>query len=202
MYVFVYVYLCILYVCMQSFFFPVNIEKMPVNIFENLPVNIFFCPWTVQKKLAREPKKVPVNTKKVSVNLKSAREHFHKICRSWAFTGTFYVFTGTFFLLIPKNCPWTAKSTREHFKILCPWTTEKCPWKRPKKCPWTQPVTREPSEQSARERKIVPVKIFQNRGSRALLRFTGKKNTDLNYDIWTDNQNLEDSLFWPSKILL
>ena len=124
---------------------------MPVNIFTNLPVNIFVLPVNCPKKLAREPKKVPVNTKKVSVNLKSAREHFHKNCRIWAFTGTFYAFTDTFFLLIPKNCPWTAKCTREHFKILCPWTTEKCPWKRPKKCPWTQPLTREPSEKSARE---------------------------------------------------
>ena len=140
---------------------------MPVNIFANLPVNIFVLPVNYKKKLAREPKKVPVNTKKVSVNFKNAREHFHKNCWIWAFTGTFYVFTGTFFLLIPKNCPWTAKCTREHFKILCPWTTEKCPWKRPKMCPWTQPLTREPSEQSARERKNMPVNIFQKP------RFTG-----------------------------
>ena len=37
----------------------------------------------------------------------------------------------------------------------------KVPVKRPKKCPWTQPLTCEPSEKSARERKIVPVKNFQ-----------------------------------------
>ena len=64
----------------QCFFFPVNIEKMPVNIFANLPVNIFVLPVNYKKKLAREPKKVPVNTKKVSVNFKNAREHFHKNC--------------------------------------------------------------------------------------------------------------------------
>ena len=90
---------------MISVFFPVHIEKMSVNIFANLPVNIFVLPVNCTKKIAREPKKVPVNTKKVSVNLKSVRVQFHKNYRIWAFTGIFYVFTGTIFLLIPKKYP-------------------------------------------------------------------------------------------------
>ena len=164
------------------FFSPVNIRKMPVNIFENLPVNIFFCPWTVQKKLAREPKKVPVNTKKVSVNLKSAREHFHKICRSWAFTGTFYVFTGTFFYLYRKTA-------RELQKV--PVNNSKFYARELRKS------ARENVQKSARERNQLPVNLrnkvpvnaklcpwrsSKNRGSRALLRFTGKtKNTEEPY---------------------
>ena len=55
-------------------------------------------PWTFEKHLDREPKKVPVNSGKVPGNLKSAREQFQKEC-PWK---------------ISKKCPRTVKSVRQH----------------------------------------------------------------------------------------
>ena len=150
------------------FFFPVNIEKVPVNNFVKVPVNILklpvnfwkkSCPWT--QKSAREPKKVPVN-------LKSAREHFQKKVPVNLRKVPVNTQIPAFLVLLRKKCPWTAKSAREHFQIFCPWTTKSAREKVPK---------------SARERIHLPVNFLKKCpwtsskkwGSRALLMFTGKK---------------------------
>ena len=80
-----------------------------------------------------------------------------------------------------KICPWTSKSAREHLRYLCPWTPQKCPWKRPKKCPWTHSVAREHSQKVPVNAKKCPWNLLKKWRSRALLMFTGeKKNTELN----------------------
>ena len=43
------------------FFFPVNLEKVPVNILKKVHVNLLSLPVNIFEKLAREPEKVPVN---------------------------------------------------------------------------------------------------------------------------------------------
>ena len=96
-------------------FFPVNLEKVPVNWkWRN-------CPWTL---------KVPVNVfqKKCPWTYRNC-PWTPKICKFWYF--------------FRKKCPWTAKSTREHLPKFCPWTKKKCPWIGPLKCPWTQKSARE-----------------------------------------------------------
>ena len=134
----------------QCFFSPVNLEKVPVNNFAKVPVNIWSCPWTFEKNLAREPKKV-------SVNLKSAREHFQKKVPVNLRKVPVNTQIPAFLVLLRKKCPWTAKSAREHFQIFCPWTTKSAREKVPKsarerihlpvnflkKCPWTQNCARE-----------------------------------------------------------
>ena len=159
------------------FFPPWTSKKCPWTFMQICPWTFLFCPWTVKKKLAREPKKVPVNTQKVSVNLKSAREHFHKNCRIWAFTGTFYAFTDTFFYLYRK----TARELQN-----VPVNISKFYARELRKS------ARENVQKSARERNHLPVnhrkkvpvnakmcpwRPSKNWGSRALLRFTGKKKT-------------------------
>ena len=75
---------------------PVNIEKC-LWIFDDenqiLPVNLSVCPWTFSKNRAREPWKLPVNiSQKLPVNA---------LTYPWIFR---------------KKCPWTQKSTREHWE--------------------------------------------------------------------------------------
>ena len=100
------------------FFFPVNIEKVPVNNMRKMPVNISQLPVNKcqkcareQRKSAREQKKrcpwtrkVPVNNQKVPVNHQKVPVKTSK--------------------KVPVNASF-------------------CPWIHSKKCPWTQICTRE-----------------------------------------------------------
>ena len=158
-------------------FFPVNLKKVPVNIFTKVSVNILhvpvniktkICPWTSEvpvnhKKSAREFLKCPwtFSEKSAREPAKSAREHANSC------------FFGTFEEKVPVNrekCPWTLPN-------FLPVNHEKCPWKSPKKCPWTHQLAREFSEKVPVNAKLCPWTSSKKWGSRALLMFTGKKNT-------------------------
>ena len=104
-----------------------------------------------------------------------------------------------------KICPWTSKSAREHLRYFCPWTPQKCPWKRPKKCPWTHSVAREHSQKVPVNAKKCPWNLLKKWRSQALSMFTGEKT--LNFmglpkklqfweTLWKIEKNIGYNISW------